>query len=110
VRDLPPESARDDIDRLAYRLWSIHPNDIPDGDTRSRFYSDEIRKLIADPRKVVGESEPSPTQRIALLEIETMLINVGRQTRPTLVTMCRKAANRAAEALGRRAPYPEVHQ
>ncbi|PZR76657.1 MAG: hypothetical protein DI537_43960 [Stutzerimonas stutzeri] len=113
MTDLPPESARDDIDRLAHRLWSVHPRDIPEGVTRARFYSDEIRKLISDPRKVIAESEPSPTQRDALMDIETMLLDVRRYPNmkafPVVVSLCRKAANRAAEALGRRIPFENVH-
>ena len=114
MKDLPPESARDDIDNLAHHLWAIHPRDIPEGVTRARFYSDEIRRLVGDPRTIMAESEPSPTQRDALLEIESMLLDVRRYRNmkafPVVACLCRKAANRAAEALGRMIPFPNPNE
>lgn len=53
IEQMEPESG---IDDLAYRFWSIHPNDIPDpvgmpegykGGARAWFYATEIRRKLS---------------------------------------------------------------
>lgn len=57
---------------------------------------------------------PSFTMRTALTDIESMLVDVRRyrnmKSFPVTVHLCKKAANRAAEGLGRILPFPHPYE